>query len=48
MDHCSSSPCLHDGMCTNEYGGFTCKCLESWYGERCEFREINRTQVMKP
>jgi hypothetical protein len=45
IDHCSSGPCLHGGICKNLYGGFTCSCLESWSGDICEYREINITEV---
>ncbi|CAG2208894.1 Fibropellin-1,Protein jagged-2 [Mytilus edulis] len=45
IDHCSSSPCLHDGDCINGMESYACQCRYPWHGDRCEFKEINRTEV---
>ncbi|CAC5405483.1 Neurogenic locus Notch protein,Fibropellin-3,Fibropellin-1 [Mytilus coruscus] len=45
INHCSSSPCLHDGVCTNGLDSYTCQCGNPWQGDRCEFKEVNRTEV---
>lgn len=36
MNSCSSSPCLHNGDCTNGPDTYTCKCPRAWSGTRCE------------
>ncbi|OWF47460.1 EGF-like repeat and discoidin I-like domain-containing protein 3 [Mizuhopecten yessoensis] len=36
FDHCSSSPCLHNGQCTDTTGGFTCNCTTDYGGQKCE------------
>ncbi|CAC5405485.1 NOTCH1 [Mytilus coruscus] len=45
IDHCSSSPCLHNGVCMNGLDSYTCQCDDLWHGDRCEFKEVNRTKV---
>lgn len=45
MDHCSSHPCLHDGVCINNYDGFKCECIDSWFGDICEERQTNESEV---
>ncbi|RNA25115.1 von Willebrand factor type EGF and pentraxin domain-containing 1, partial [Brachionus plicatilis] len=38
---CSSNPCLNNGTCTNEQGGFRCQCMKEYYfGTNCE-KEID-------
>ncbi|NXS61276.1 PROZ protein, partial [Brachypteracias leptosomus] len=34
---CSSSPCLHDGVCEDNIRGYTCTCTEGYEGENCAF-----------
>lgn len=35
---CTSSPCLHNGTCINNYytNEYTCVCLAAYSGDRCE------------
>jgi hypothetical protein len=33
------------GLCRSQYGGYTCDCPGHWYGDVCEYTEINRTGV---
>lgn len=35
-DNCSSNPCKNGGQCLNTFGGYICKCTESWEGANCE------------
>ena len=35
IDECNSSPCLNNGICTDDVNGYTCKCLEGYSGEKC-------------
>ena len=35
-DECASSPCLHDGNCTDSIDGFACACSADWAGDRCQ------------
>lgn len=35
-DNCSSNPCKNGGQCLNTFGGYICKCSESWEGANCE------------
>lgn len=35
-DNCSSNPCMNGGQCLNTFGGYICKCTESWEGANCE------------
>lgn len=35
-DNCSPNPCKNGGQCLNTFGGYICKCTESWEGTNCE------------
>ncbi|XP_069751827.1 inactive serine protease PAMR1 [Narcine bancroftii] len=46
VDACSSSPCLHDGMCLQlGPAGYECACLAGYTGKRCENMVICRNPV---
>lgn len=34
-DHCSSSPCGPNGICTNTDGGYECECASGYAGRNC-------------
>lgn len=34
-DECESKPCSHNAVCIDGYKKFTCKCPDSWTGDRC-------------
>lgn len=36
IDECSSSPCLHGGLCLDGLGEFICSCAEGYQGRLCE------------
>ena len=39
IDECLSSPCLHDGNCTDGIDNYTCDCSNVFYeGGNCEIR----------
>lgn len=35
-DNCTSNPCRHGGECTNIFGGYLCKCPDTWTGTDCD------------
>lgn len=39
-DNCSSNPCQHGGVCFNTFGGYVCRCPDSWTGNSCE-QDVN-------
>ncbi len=50
IDECLSSPCLHNGNCTDQINGYICDCSATYYeGVNCEigmysnkfFKKIN-------
>ena len=36
VDECTSNPCLHNGTCMNNDGGYSCRCREFYLGQHCE------------
>ena len=38
-DPCASQPCLNQGTCVGENGGFCCICPSGYSGSRCEIRD---------
>ena len=38
-DPCASQPCMNQGTCTSENGGFRCVCPAGYSGSRCEIRD---------
>jgi hypothetical protein len=38
-DPCASQPCMNQGTCTRENGGFRCVCPPGYSGSRCEIRD---------
>jgi len=36
INECESNPCLNDGTCSDQLGGFNCSCVPGFYGDRCE------------
>lgn len=39
IDHCKSIQC-DKGVCVSDSNGGRCKCIESYYGDRCELCKI--------
>jgi len=35
VDECESLPCQNSGTCHNEFGGYTCVCVNGWEGDNC-------------
>jgi len=35
-DDCNPNPCLNDGVCTDEVGGYTCACNDGFGGDTCD------------
>ena len=33
---CDDNPCIHDGICVDEYNTYRCECLSEWSGIFCE------------
>lgn len=42
---CDSSPCKNEGICSNEGGSFSCKCVGFYQGKTCE-GESDRCQML--
>ena len=38
-DPCASQPCMNQGSCMRENGGFRCVCPPGYSGSRCEIRD---------
>ena len=38
-DPCASQPCMNQGTCIRENGGFRCTCPAGFSGARCEIRD---------
>jgi hypothetical protein len=36
---CDSSPCKHDGICSNEGASFSCQCRNNYIGRTCDTSE---------
>ena len=36
IDECASSPCQNGGSCTDQVNGYTCNCVDGYYGSDCE------------
>ena len=36
IDECVSSPCQNGGSCTDQVNGYTCNCVDGYYGSDCE------------
>ena len=41
---CDSSPCMNNGICSNEGKTFHCKCTENYEGKTCKGL-LNSTKV---
>lgn len=39
-DNCSSNPCQNGGICFNTFGGYVCRCPNTWTGNSCE-QDVN-------
>ena len=39
VDPCASQPCMNQGSCVRENGGFRCVCPPGYSGSRCEIRD---------
>ena len=35
IDECKANPCQNGGTCSNENGGYSCKCTNGWTGDTC-------------
>ena len=38
-DPCASQPCMNQGSCMRDNGGFRCACPPGYSGSRCEIRD---------
>ncbi len=36
IDECASSPCQNNGVCTDEFFGYSCACEGGWVGHNCQ------------
>jgi len=36
MDECASNPCINGGTCVNLIIGYGCRCINVFFGKRCE------------
>lgn len=36
IDECASFPCRNNGTCFDNYGSFTCQCINGFIGVFCE------------
>jgi hypothetical protein len=36
INHCSSDPCLNNGLCISLTNGYRCVCLDDYIGSNCE------------
>ena len=36
INHCTSNPCLHNGLCIPLIDGYRCVCLDDYIGSTCE------------
>lgn len=37
-NECESNPCLNDGECIDQIGGYECKCSKGYIGNRCQMK----------
>lgn len=37
IDECLNNPCLNNGECFDNYGGYICQCPMGFEGQNCEF-----------
>lgn len=43
-DNCTSNPCQNGGTCTTTFGGYMCRCPETWTGSNCE-EDVNECTI---
>ena len=36
IDECATIPCQNGGSCTDQVNGYTCNCVDGYYGNDCE------------
>ncbi|KAG8225570.1 hypothetical protein J437_LFUL002087 [Ladona fulva] len=36
INECHDNPCLHGGICFDNYGGYTCQCTPGFGGQNCD------------
>lgn len=36
INECENNPCLNNGICFDNYGGYTCQCAPGFGGQNCE------------
>ena len=36
VNECLQAPCHNNATCINNMGGFRCKCMQGWYGDKCD------------
>lgn len=41
-NECESNPCLNDGECIDQIGGYDCKCSKGYLGNRCQMKVSSR------
>ncbi|XP_015219721.2 protein Z, vitamin K-dependent plasma glycoprotein b [Lepisosteus oculatus] len=46
-DQCSPNPCQHGGTCTDQVGGYECKCMELYRGANCE-TDVSQCTIDEP
>lgn len=45
-DNCSSNPCQNGGVCFNTFGGYVCRCPDTWTGHSCE-QDVNECMIFE-
>lgn len=43
-DNCSSNPCQNGGVCFSTFGGYVCRCPDTWTGDSCE-QDVNECTI---
>lgn len=39
INECLNNPCLNNGSCVNQIGGYLCKCPKNFFGSQCETKQ---------
>lgn len=40
MDDCLDRPCQNGGKCTDGINGYTCTCLDDYFGLHCQYGKL--------
>lgn len=43
-DNCTSNPCQNGGTCTSTFGGYVCRCPDTWTGINCN-EDVNECVI---